>query len=60
VKTERRLWSLAHMLRLFAMTMAPLGYVAPVREMSMLLGVLLGALLLYAALVPLQVPCLPA
>jgi len=40
--------------------MASLDYVAPVREMSMLLGVLLGARLLRAALVPLRVAWSPA
>lgn len=34
---------LAYTLVLFAMTMAPLSYVAPIREVSMLLGVLFGA-----------------
>lgn len=43
---------LAYTLVLFAMTMAPLSYVAPVRELSMLLGVLFGARLLREAFVP--------
>lgn len=34
---------LAYTLVLFAMTMAPLVYVAPARELSMLIGVILGA-----------------
>jgi drug/metabolite transporter (DMT)-like permease len=34
---------LAYTLVLFAMTMAPLSYVAPARELSMLIGVLIGA-----------------
>ncbi|AWI74771.1 hypothetical protein CEW83_05690 [Parazoarcus communis] len=37
---------LAYILVLFALTIAPLSYVAPVRELSMLLGVLFGAKLL--------------
>ncbi|HEY6895932.1 MAG TPA: DMT family transporter [Rhodocyclaceae bacterium] len=37
---------------LFAMTMAPLSYVAPIRELSMLLGVLFGAKLLRESFVP--------
>jgi drug/metabolite transporter (DMT)-like permease len=40
---------LAYLLILVAMTMAPLSYVAPVRELSMLLGVLFGARLLREA-----------
>lgn len=43
---------LAYVLVLTAMTRAPLAYVAPVRELSMLLGVLLGARLLREALTP--------
>jgi drug/metabolite transporter (DMT)-like permease len=43
---------LAYTLVLFAMTMAPLSYIAPVRELSMLVGVLFGAKLLREALVP--------
>ncbi len=35
---------LAYTLVLFAMTRAPLSYVAPIRELSMLLGVVIGAL----------------
>lgn len=46
---------LAYTLVLFAMTMAPLSYVAPVRELSMLLGVVLGARLLREAFDPLRV-----
>lgn len=46
---------LAYTLVLFAMTMAPLSYVAPVRELSMLLGVVLGARLLREAFVPSRV-----
>ena len=46
---------LAYTLVLFAMTMAPLSYVAPVRELSMLLGVLFGAKLLRESLVPSRV-----
>lgn len=43
---------LAYTLVLFAMTMAPLSYVAPVRELSMLLGVVLGARLLRETFAP--------
>jgi len=43
---------LAYTLVLFAMTLAPLSYVAPLRELSMLLGVLFGARLLRETLVP--------
>jgi drug/metabolite transporter (DMT)-like permease len=46
---------LAYTLVLFAMTMAPLSYVAPVRELSMLLGVLFGAKLLREAFIPSRV-----
>ncbi len=45
---------LAYTLILFAMTMAPLSYVAPLRELSMLLGVLFGAKLLREAFNPLR------
>lgn len=41
---------MAYTLVLFAITMAPLSYVAPVRELSMLLGVLFGAKLLRESL----------
>ena len=37
---------LAYITVLFAMTMAPLAYVAPTRETGMMLGVVLGALFL--------------
>jgi drug/metabolite transporter (DMT)-like permease len=40
---------LAYTLVLYAMTMAPLSYVAPVRELSMLVGVFIGASLLREA-----------
>lgn len=43
---------LAYTLVLFVMTMAPLSYVAPVRELSMLLGVVLGARLLRETFAP--------
>lgn len=43
---------LAYTLVLFAMTMAPLSYVAPIREISMLIGVLFGASLLRESFVP--------
>ena len=43
---------LAYTLVLFAMTMAPLSYVAPVRELSMLLGILFGAKLLRESILP--------
>lgn len=43
---------LAYILVLFAMTMAPLSYVAPIRELSMLLGVLFGARVLRESFVP--------
>jgi drug/metabolite transporter (DMT)-like permease len=46
---------LAYTLVLFAMQMAPLSYVAPVRELSMLLGVLVGAQLLRESLSPSRV-----
>jgi uncharacterized membrane protein len=46
---------LAYTLILFAMTMAPLSYVAPIRELSMLLGVLFGAKLLREAFSPSRV-----
>lgn len=41
---------LAYTLVLFAMTRAPLSYVAPIRELSMLLGVIIGALWLREAI----------
>jgi len=37
---------LAYILVLYAMTMAPLAYVAPTREVGMMIGVVLGGLLL--------------
>jgi drug/metabolite transporter (DMT)-like permease len=43
---------LAYSLILFAMTMAPLSYVAPVRELSMLVGVLFGTKLLRESFIP--------
>lgn len=43
---------LSYTLVLFAMKMAPLSYIAPVRELSMLVGMLLGARLLREAFVP--------
>ena len=43
---------LAYLLVLSAMTRAPLAYVAPVRELSMLLGVVIGARLLRETLIP--------
>ncbi|MBT0963732.1 DMT family transporter [Denitromonas iodatirespirans] len=43
---------LAYLLVLQAMTMAPLSYVAPLREMSMLIGVVIGARVLREALTP--------
>lgn len=46
---------LAYTLILFSMTMAPLIYVAPIRELSMLLGVLFGAKLLREAFIPSRV-----
>lgn len=46
---------MAYTLVLFAMTMAPLSYVAPVRELSMLVGVLFGAKLLRESLIPSRV-----
>lgn len=46
---------LAYILVLFAMTMAPLSYVAPIREISMLLGVLFGAKLLQESFGPSRV-----
>ena len=42
----------AYTLILFAMTMAPISYVAPTRELSMLIGVWFGTRLLREALVP--------
>lgn len=46
---------LAYTLVLFAMTMAPLSYVAPVREISMLIGVLFGIKLLRESFIPSRV-----
>lgn len=46
---------LAYCLVLFAVQSAPLSYVAPVREMSMLIGTLAGARLLKESLKPSQV-----
>ena len=46
---------LAYTFVLFAMTMAPLSYVAPVRELSMLVGVFFGAKLLRESFVPSRV-----
>lgn len=46
---------LAYCLVLFAVQSAPLSYVAPVREMSMLIGTLVGARLLRESLKPSQV-----
>jgi drug/metabolite transporter (DMT)-like permease len=46
---------LAYCLVLFAVQTAPLSYVAPVREMSMLIGTLMGARLLKESLKPSQV-----
>lgn len=46
---------LAYTLVLFAMTMAPLSYVAPVRELSMLLGVVFGTKLLRESFIPSRV-----
>ena len=46
---------LAYTLVLFSMTMAPLSYVAPVRELSMLVGVLFGAKLLRESFIPSRV-----
>lgn len=43
---------LAYTLILFAMTMAPLVYVAPIRELSMLVGVIFGAKVLRESLTP--------
>jgi drug/metabolite transporter (DMT)-like permease len=43
---------LSYTLVLFAMTMAPLAYVAPARELSMLIGVLLGAKVLQESIIP--------
>lgn len=43
---------LGYTLILYAMTLAPLSYVAPIRELSMLLGVLVGAHLLRESLTP--------
>jgi len=43
---------LAYTLILFAMTMAPLSYVAPARELSMLIGVLIGAKVLRESFTP--------
>ncbi len=42
----------AYALTLFALTRAPLSYVAPVRELSMLIGVLIGSRLLSESLTP--------
>lgn len=46
---------LAYILVLFAMTMAPLSYVAAIREISMLIGVLFGARLLQESFGPTRV-----
>jgi uncharacterized membrane protein len=43
---------LAYTLILLAMTKAPLSYVAPIREVSMLLGIVLGAQFLREAISP--------
>lgn len=43
---------LAYTLILFAMTLAPLSYVAPARELSMLIGVLIGAKVLRESFTP--------
>lgn len=43
---------LAYLFVLFAMERAPLSYVAPVRELSMLVGLLFGATLLKEAVTP--------
>lgn len=43
---------LAYLLVLQAVTLAPLSYVAPVRELSMLVGVVIGARVLREAFVP--------
>lgn len=43
---------LAYVLVLFAMSRAPLSYVAPARELSMMLGVIIGGVLLKEALGP--------
>ena len=43
---------LAYTLALLALQRAPLSYVAPVREISMLLGALIGARLLGESLTP--------
>jgi drug/metabolite transporter (DMT)-like permease len=45
----------AYLLALIALQMAPLSYVAPVREVSMLIGALLGARLLGEALTALRI-----
>jgi drug/metabolite transporter (DMT)-like permease len=45
----------AYMLVLLAVQMAPLSYVAPVREISMLIGTLIGANMLREAMKPSQV-----
>lgn len=45
----------AYSLTLFALTLAPLSYVAPVRELSMLIGVLIGSRLLSESLTPSRV-----
>ena len=45
----------AYALILYALQLAPLSYVAPVREISMLIGTILGARLLKEALRPAQV-----
>lgn len=46
---------LAYTLVLYAVTMAPLSYVAPVRELSMLVGVWFGAKLLRESVSPVRV-----
>jgi len=43
---------LAYTLVLYAMTLAPLVYVAPIRELSMLIGVMFGASVLRESLTP--------
>lgn len=43
---------LAYTLVLFAMTMAPLSFVAPVREVSMLLGIVIGTGVLRESFIP--------
>ena len=42
----------AYILVLFALTLAPLSYVAPGREIGMMVGVVVGALLLKESLTP--------